>query len=367
MRESLRQVGQRLMVGFDGHAASADVRRLIRDFGAGHVIFFKRNVDSPEQVADLVCELQSLARTAGHEQPLLIAVDQEGGRVARLREPWAVWPPLRALGRTGSEEMSRRMGEALAAELSACGIRCNLAPVMDVDTNPANPVIGDRSFGDDPALVGRLGAAMIRGLQGGGVAACAKHFPGHGDTVVDSHLELPVIEHPRARVDDVELRPFRAAVDAGVASIMTAHVLFPELDPAVPATLSPTVVDGILRREMKYDGLVFSDDLEMKAVAARWEPAEAAVLAARAGCDVLLVCREAEAQVASAEGLIRALESGALPWAGMDDALRRVRRLKEGFVAPHTDPDPRQARLAAGGGRAQVLALEIAERGGVPA
>jgi beta-N-acetylhexosaminidase len=367
LREAVREVGQRLMVGFDGHTASADARRLIRDFGVGGIILFKRNVDSPEQVADLVRELQSLARAAGQEKPLLVAVDQEGGRVARLSAPWAVWPPLRALGRTGSEEMARQMGEALSAELAACGIRLDLAPVLDVDTNPANPVIGDRSFGDDPELVGRLGAAMIRGLQAGGVAACAKHFPGHGDTSVDSHLDLPVLEHGRTRVDDVELRPFRQAVAADVASVMTAHVLFPALDADLPATLSPKVVDGVLRGEMGYDGVVFSDDLEMKAVAARWPPARSAVLAARAGCDVVLVCKEVEAQVASAEGLIRAVEDGALPWAGMDDALRRVRRLKERFVSPHGDPDPRQARLAAGGGRAQVLALEIAERGGVPA
>ena len=170
------------MVGFEGLTASADVKHLIRDLGVGHVILFARNVDRPEQVADLVRELQSVARDAGHDLPLLVGVDQEGGRVACLREPWTVWPPLRAVGRTGSEETSRGMGRALAAELRACGIRGDFAPVIDVDTNPRNPVIGDRAFGDDPELVGRLGTALIAGLQEGGVAACAKHFPGRHST-----------------------------------------------------------------------------------------------------------------------------------------------------------------------------------------
>jgi beta-N-acetylhexosaminidase len=312
-------------------------------------------------VAELVRELQSAARAAGHDLPLLVAVDQEGGRVARLREPWTVWPPLRALGRTGSEDIARRMGEALAAELRECGIRCDFAPVVDVDTNPDNPVIGDRSFGDDAGLVGRLAVAMIRGLQEGGVAACAKHFPGHGDTAIDSHLDLPAVDHSRARLDDVELRPFREAIEAGVATIMTAHVLARELDDTLPATLSPALIDGLLRKEMKFDGVVVSDDLEMKAVADRWSFDRSAALAARAGCDILPVCRTADAQVAAIEGVIRAAESGELAAKAMDDADRRIRRLKERFLLPHRDPDPREARAAAGAAPARAVAQQIAE------
>jgi beta-glucosidase-like glycosyl hydrolase len=221
-------------------------------------------------VAELVRELQGVARDAAHSLPLLVGVDQEGGRVARLKEPWTVWPPMRAVGRIGSEDIARQVGAALAAELSACGIRYDFAPDVDVDTNPKNPIIGDRSFGDDPRLVGRLGAAMIRGLQDAGVAACAKHFPGHGDTDVDSHLDLPAVDHERSRLDEIELVPFRKAIEAGVATIMTAHVLVRSLDEEVPATLSPRVIDGLLRREMKYGGLIVSDDLEMKAVADHW-------------------------------------------------------------------------------------------------
>jgi beta-N-acetylhexosaminidase len=292
-------------------------------------------------------------------------VDQEGGRVARLREPWTVWPPLRALGRAGSEELARRMGESIAGELRSCGIGCDFAPVVDVDTNPANPIIGDRSFGEDPEAVGRLGAAFIAGLQGGGVAASAKHFPGHGDTDVDSHLDLPLVDHGLSRLEDVELRHFRHAVEAGVATVMTAHVLVRELDDRLPATLSPRVLGELLRGKLGYGGVVVSDDLEMKAVAK--SSGRASVLAAKAGCDLLLVCASAEAQVGALEGLVRARERDQISWDEMDASSARVRALKRQYLLPYADPDPRVARQSAGLGEHWALSREIAVRGGVPA
>jgi beta-N-acetylhexosaminidase len=367
MRESVRRVGQRFMIGFDGLAVSADVRWMIRSLGAGHVILFARNVDRPEQVAELVRELQGVAREAGHERPLLVAVDQEGGRVARLREPWTVWPPARIVGRAGSEELVRRIGEAMAAELSACGIHYNCAPVLDVDSNPENPVIGDRSFGEDPETVGRLGVAFLQGLQSGGVAAAAKHFPGHGDTAVDSHLDLPRVEHDRSRLEDVELRPFRRAIEAGAASVMTAHLLVPALDETLPGTLSPRVVGELLRKDLGFGGVVISDDLEMKAIAARWRPAVAAVFAAKAGCDILSVCARAEAQAEAMEAVIRAAEGGEIAPKAMDEADERIRRLKERFACPYGDPDPVTARQAAGTSAHVAIALEISARAGIRA
>lgn len=365
MRENVRLAGQRFMVGFEGHTASADVKRMIREFGVGSVILFARNVDGPEQVAELVRELQEEARSSGHDEPLLVAVDQEGGRVARLKAPWTAWPPLRAVGRADDVLLSRRMGAALAEELKACGIRLDFAPVVDVDTNPKNPIIGDRSFGDDPELVGRHGAAFVEGLQGGGVAACAKHFPGHGDTDVDSHLDLPVVDHSMSRLRDVELRPFRHAIEAGVATIMTAHVLVRELDDKLPATLSPRILGLLLRGELGFDGVIVSDDLEMKALAAHWSFADSAVLAAEAGCDLLPVCKEHDAQVLAMEGLIRAVESKRIGWKTHEAAAARVRQVKERFGLPHADPDPRAARRAAG--ISGALAEEIANRGGLRA
>ena len=367
MTSLVRRVGQRFMIGFEGLEASDDAKALIREFGVGHVVLFARNVAGPEQVAELVRELQACARDAGHGQPLLVAVDQEGGRVARLKEPWTTWPSARAVGRTGSEEVARRMAESLAGELKACGIRYDFIPCVDVDTNPKNPVIGDRSFGDDPELVGRLGAAVIRGLQDNGVLACAKHFPGHGDTDVDSHLDLPSIEHPRSRIEDVELRPFRKAIEAGVATVMASHLLVRELDEALPASLSPKIVNGLLRKDLGYGGVVVTDALEMGALAKHWTPGQIGVLSAKAGCDLLAICRGHDAQVEMMEGLVRACESGEVPFKEAEASEGRVRALKDRFLAGYRDPDPREAREAAGRSQYRALAEEIAARSGIPA
>lgn len=365
MREVTRLCGQLVLAGFHGHAASGDIQRLLREFGFGGVILFARNVDAPEQLAELVRELQEAARDAGADLPLLVAVDQEGGRVQRLRAPWTLWPPARALGRLGSEELARRMGAALAEELRACGIGMDLAPVLDVDTNPNNPVIGDRSLSDEPETVARLGAAFVQGLQDGRVAGCAKHFPGHGDTATDSHLELPCVDHSPARLDDVELRPFRRAIEAGVAAVMTAHVLVRELDDVWPATLSERVLGGLLRGKLGWDGPVLTDDLEMKAVDGRWGPAELAVRAVRAGCDGLSICSDHDRQVRAVEALIRAVETEELPFKTVEAAAGRLRRLKERFLLPYVPPDPRAARLAAGSGRGVDLAQRLREGSGL--
>ena len=203
--------------------------------------------------------------------------------------------------------------------------------MLDVDSNPANPVIGDRAFSEDPNVVARLGAAFIDGLQGEGVAACGKHFPGHGDTTVDSHLALPRLEHDRARLAAIELVPFRAAIRADVAAIMTAHILFTALDAEHPATLSEAVLGPLLRDELGYRGVVVSDDLEMRAVADHYGIEEAAVRAVRAGCDQLLICRHPELLARAHEALVKAVESGALPRARLMEAAERVRGLKRTY------------------------------------
>ncbi len=349
-----------MLVGFDGYAASPEIKQLIRQWGVGGVVLFARNVDAPEQVADLVRELQEEARRADYDLPLLIGVDQEGGRVARLREPWTKWPTFRELGRTGSAELACGMGRELAGELLACGIGLDFAPVVDVDTNPRNPIINDRSLGTDVGLVGRLAVAFIEGMQNAGVAACAKHFPGHGDTDLDSHLALPVVEVERERLDEVELPPFRGAIDAGVAAVMTAHVVFPCFDEERPASLASVILEDLLRDELGFAGVVVSDDLEMKAISERWDDGETAVEAARAGCDVLAVCKNAEMQIEAVEALIRAAEDGRLRWRENDAALERIRTLKKRFLLPYADPRPEVARASAGTGRARELAEQIA-------
>jgi beta-N-acetylhexosaminidase len=336
-----RQIGQLLVAGFDGAAVPAELRALAREFGLGGVILFARNVVEPDQVAELAFEASRLTP----DLPSWVSVDQEGGRVARLRAPFTEWPPMSTLGRSGDEALAERFARALARELRAVGVTLDYAPVLDIHTNPKNPVIGDRALAETAEDVARLGRAIVCGLQEEGIAACGKHFPGHGDTSTDSHLELPLVEHPPDRLRAVELVPFRAAIDASVAAIMTAHVLIPSLDEQQPATLSRRVVQGLLREELGYDGLILSDDLEMKAVAATWPVPDAAVHAIAAGCDGVLICSGShDVQAAALEALIHALELNTLALARVEDALARQLRAKERFLAAGASPRPRAGR-----------------------
>jgi beta-N-acetylhexosaminidase len=323
------QIGQLMIAGFPGSTVPVELRALAREFDLGGVILFARNVEAPEQVAELAFE----ARQLGGEWPAWVSVDQEGGRVARLRAPFTEWPPMATLGRSGSEALAARFAGALAVELAAVGISLNYAPVLDIQTNPANGVIGDRALAQTADAVAQLGRCIVKEMQGHGIAACGKHFPGHGDTAADSHTDLPVVEHALDRLRAVELVPFRAAIEAGVTSIMTAHVLMTALDEDRPATLSRAVVDGLLRKELGFGGMVVSDDLEMKAISGRRGLGDAAVAAVQAGCDALLICGgDVERKVAALEALIHAVEDGSLPVGRVEDALARQRRAKERFL-----------------------------------
>ena len=337
--------GQLLFVGFPGTSAPDVVLARAREGRVGGVVLFRHNVESPEQARALVASLHAAAPPG---TPLLVTVDQEGGRVQRLRAPWTEWPPMRRVAEQGDPAATAALAAALARELLDLGIGLDFAPVVDVDTNPANPVIGDRSFGRTPEQVARHARAFIEALQAGGVAACAKHFPGHGDTAQDSHHELPRLDHDLARLRRVELPPFRAAIEAGVASIMTAHVLLPALDPALPATLSPAAL-RLLREELGYDGVVFSDDLEMRAVADRFPIGERVLGALRAGVDALLVCHD----VALWEEALCVLE--AAPAALLEAPLRRVAALKARFAG-------RAARSLAASGPPYEAHQELARR-----
>lgn len=334
-----REIAGLFCVGFHGRSPSHEVRELLRR-GVHGVVLFARNVEDAEQVAALVAELKREAA-----RPLLVSVDQEGGRVARLRAAhgFTEVPPMRALGETGDAELARAVGGLLGAELRAVGIDQDFAPVVDVDTNPANPVIGDRSLSRDPDAVGRLGAALAEGLQAAGVAACAKHFPGHGDTSQDSHHDLPRLPHGLDRLERVELAPFRALARSGVAAVMTAHVVFEALDPRRPATLSPPVM-RLLRDRVGFGGCAISDDLEMKAVAAHFPLEEAAPGAVAAGVDALLVCHSADVQHRAIDLVRSAVEDGRIPRARIAEARERVARLLS-YAGPPPDPRAARARL----------------------
>ena len=324
-----RQVGQFAIVGFDGYTVPDELRMLVKEFDIGGVILFSRNIDSPNQVAELTREVQSLRR----DWPLWVSVDQEGGRVARLRDPFTEWPAMQVLGRSRDANLARRFASALASELTAVGITLNYAPVMDLHTNPKNPVIGNRAMSEDPAVVSTLGVSIIEALQSGGLAACAKHFPGHGDTSQDSHHELPILDIDLACLDKRELVPFRAAIGADVASVMTGHLLVRSLDEVRPATLSRRVVHDLLRGELNYGGLVVTDDMEMKAITGRYGIEEASVEAVGATVDLLLLCGADTASHAGVlEALIHAAEQGSLAMHDLENSLGRHRRAKERYL-----------------------------------
>lgn len=327
-----RNAARFLMIGFDGLTLTPTAAELLAR-GAFGAILFARNFRDRHQVAELCAAIKS-TRTEEREPTPAVAVDHEGGRVQRFRGPgFTESPPMRDVGHhsDGADERAEAIGRLFAAELRPLGVDINFAPVMDVDSNPANPIIGDRSFSENPAVVARLGAAFIAGLQRGGVAACAKHFPGHGDTDVDSHLDVPSLGHDLPRLRAVELVPFEAAVKAKVACVMTSHILFTALDERRPATMSPQVL-ALLRDELKYDGVVVSDDLEMKAIATHFPLTDAAIDSINAGCDLLLCCHSPELQREILEAIAAAIADGRISAERVLDAELRRAALVRNFV-----------------------------------
>jgi beta-N-acetylhexosaminidase len=304
MNELERLAGNAIVCGFTGLEAPPPVRQWLSEDAVAGVILFERNIDDVEQAAESIASW-----FAGRDPvlPILVCVDQEGGRVARFGEPVLRLPPMRTLAAVGDTKLTHDAASVLGQQLRAIGINLDFAPVLDVDTNPENPVIGDRAFGRTPDTVIEHALAFAEGLHDGGVLSCGKHFPGHGDTDLDSHLALPTLHHDRSRLDEVELRPFRAAATR-IPSIMTAHVVFDAVDPNVPATMSPAAIGKLLREDVGFEGAVFSDDLEMKAITERYSIEEAGVLAIEAGCDLLLVCSDLDAAARLRETL--ATEAG---------------------------------------------------------
>jgi beta-N-acetylhexosaminidase len=348
MDEFERQAARCVFVGIQGTTPAPAELELVRR-GVGGVILFARNVVEPGQVAELARSLKAAA-----PGPLLICVDQEGGRVQRLRPPdWTAWPSMRRLGEidqqggldgTNGTVIAEGVGEMIARELSASGIDLDFAPVLDVDTNPDNPVIGDRSFSRDPRRVARLGVALAQGLERSGVASCAKHYPGHGDTSQDSHLTLPRLAHDEKRLWEVELVPFVAAARAGIASVMTAHVRFETFD-RLPATISPVAL-RLLRRDVGFRGCCISDDLEMRAISDIWGVPDAAELSITAGCDAVLVCHTLQHQHDAIDAIARGARAGPLPRERLAEAASRVEALEK-FARPASAIDPSSASSAA--------------------
>jgi beta-N-acetylhexosaminidase len=328
MADLEREVARMFAVGFPGTAVPPQMRDLIAR-GVGGAVLFKRNYASAQQLAELCGELKTLA-----DQPFLICADQEGGRVIRFGPPFTQVPSMRRIGGTRDAEFTRQIGRLLARELRSANIDMDLAPVLDVDTNPANPVIADRSFGRTPQLVSEMGVAFIEGMQSEGMAACGKHFPGHGDTSQDSHQDLPRVAHGIDRLEAMELPPFAAAARAGVATIMSGHVIFEAIDRDYPATMSRPVLAGLLRQRLGFEGVILSDDLGMKAVAAHYPLEEVLIRGANAGIDQFLMADDANDRHRAIDLLTRAVRRGDVPSETIGAANRRLERLYQGYVRP---------------------------------
>ena len=320
------KIGQMLLFGWQ---TDTQAQALITELAVGGVVLMGRNIKTPAETAADIAHLQSLARKRGLP-PLFVAVDQEGGRVQRLGPPhYSKRLSQREVGVASNPQAARTAAREIGTELKTLGFNWDFAPVLDVDSNPQNPVIGDRAYSSDPDTVAALGIAAVAGFQDdAGILACGKHFPGHGDTDTDSHFALPTIRRSRAALDALELVPFRAAIQSGVAAIMTAHILFPALDPFLPATLSPAILIGLLRQELGFNGLIITDDLEMKGVAAHWGAPEAAVLAVEAGADILLCCHEWDTQKAIHAALLSALRTSRLTETRLDQSCARIAAAK---------------------------------------
>ena len=351
------KVGQLLMAGMEGTELGEDARQAIEEYQVGGVILFKRNVESVAQLTALTDALKALNRESGNI-PLLVGVDEEGGLVSRMPDELEDLPSMYDVGATGNAQLAYTVGRTLAELCVNQGINLDFAPVLDIWSNPDNTVIGPRAFGTDADTVISMALPVMSGLQDYGVIPVVKHFPGHGDTSVDSHVDLPVVEKSLEELKEEELRPFAAAIAQGADVVMVAHILEKELDPDLPASLSPAVIGGVLREELGFDGVVCTDDLTMAAISDTWGMGEAAVLAVEAGADLLLVCHEADNLTAARDALLAAVEQGRITEERLDESVRRLLELKENYaLADTTAPglDVAAANEVIDGLRAEIL------------
>lgn len=334
-------IGQKLLFAFHGkESLSPEIINAFKLYHPSGISYFRSlNMDSAAQIKALSEALQNLAREL-NLPPLLIATDQEGGQLMAFGDGTPL-PGNMALGATRSPELARKAGEVLGREMAALGINVNYAPSADVNINPQNPVVGVRSFGEDPTLVGELAPAMIEGIQSQGVAATVKHFPGHGDTASDSHHGLGTVPHSRERLEAVELPPFRSALSADVKLVMTAHLGITSIDGEnpPPATLSSHIINGLLRRDLGFDGVVITDAMDMHAIRQGELLREDSLRAAQAGADLLLMTSDPQDQMRAYEALLHGAQNGQLSEDELHASLDRIKRLKNWLVEHQTSPD----------------------------
>ena len=322
-----QQTGQMIVSGFEGTSLNARTEELIVQQGIGGLILFERNYKNPEQLRQLINDLQSLTADNPEIPSLFISVDQEGGRVARLGSPFTQFPPMSCLGKADSNDLAYRFGLGMGKELQAVGVNMDYAPVLDVHSNFANPIIGHRALDSNTEKVARLGAELVRGFYDAGIIPVGKHFPGHGDTSHDSHLSLPRVERMRESLEQIELPPFSHAIEQGLEVLMTAHVVYPAWDAERPATLSHAILNDVLRNSLRFEGLIMSDDLEMQAIEDKLDSIPK--LGTRAGIDVFLICHDLKKVNILQDAMIRDIESGGIPYSTIDRSLSRIFKVKQ--------------------------------------
>lgn len=350
------KVGQMIMTGLEGQTLSAEAKSLIRDYHIGGVVYFGHNIQNAQQTLRLSQDLQREAAAAGLGIPLLIAVDHEGGSVFRFKDSLTHFPNAMTLGAARMPELARQVGIAQARELRSVGVNLNLAPVMDVNDEPLNPVIGVRALAGIPDLAAQVGVAYLQGLQTAGVAATAKHFPGHGSTRIDSHLALAVVNKSADELQRTDLVPFRAAVEAGVEVVMVGHIAVPAVDASrAPASLSGPILEGLLRQQLSYRGVVMSDAMGMGAVTGNYSLEEAAVRAVNAGCDILAYT-SSEAALAGHKAVLAAVRNGSIPLEKVDASVRRILALKQRLGLFGSLPNTQEVDFAADQALAKFLA-----------
>lgn len=343
-----KKLGQLMVFGFHGTEVTPEIRTLIHKHHIGGIILFGRNIGTPEEVLKLTTQLQHEAKLAGHKHPLLICIDQENGSVRRLGEEATVLPGSMLLGATGESENAFQTGYMTGRELKALGINWNLAPVLDINNNPENPVIGVRSFGETPEFVSAFGRQMMKGMQAAGILTTLKHFPGYGDTKLDPHLNLPTIEHDFSRLKEVELKPFVDCIQEKADVIMSAHVYFPALEPEknLPATLSKSVITGLLRETLGFKGVVTTDCLEMDAIRETIGTSKGGVYALKAGADLIMVSHTHTVQHETLSEIEKALQTEELTIDMIDEAYKRIMTLKEKYLSWDEIPFDKDLKVA---------------------
>lgn len=331
------KIGKTLFIGFDGSRFSEKIKNLLLDIRPGGIVLFKRNAEEgPREIADLISSCQEVAINKLGRR-LLVAIDQEGGSVIRLGAPFSQLPALRKMAETLSPDQVRELGRTSGQELFSVGINMNLAPVMDIQTEVDAVFMSSRSTGPDEGVAAKLGLALIAGHAQGNVLTCAKHFPGIGDVKTDPHLELPIVEHSENRILSKEIQPFKAAIDAGVAAVMTAHVVFPGLDPENPGTFSPKILTEMLRKNLNFEGLILTDDLEMGAVVKNYSVGRAAVMTLQAGADMALICRRENLITEAGNAIVEAVNSGIIDIAQIEASNLRLEKALDKCTLPAPD------------------------------